>query len=165
MREMDPYSTLPECTLLSLGELRLHRRLLDDEENRVSYWRRLIQARADVVASGTALNEGDARALERVLAGDHALTARTSRLRLSASEEVPPLPDIAAVWTRLDDPTDPASRAELVRELRRIEQELSSYRHVLHQRIAAATAETIARYRLDPALCLSALPPRRRRAS
>ncbi|MDP9240720.1 MAG: hypothetical protein M3O55_08810 [Actinomycetota bacterium] len=162
---MDPGPAIPECALLSLGELRIHRRILDDEENRVSYWRRLIQARADIVQAGAALTEGDARSLERVLAGDHALTVRTSRLHLSASEDAPPLPDIAAVWTRLDDPTDPTSRAQLVLELRRIEQELSTYRHDLHQRIAAATAETIARYRVDPALCLTALPPRQRRAS
>jgi len=49
------------------------------------------------------------------------------------------------VWTRLDDPTDPISRAALVSDLRRIEHELSAYRHDLHERIAAATAETIAR--------------------
>ena len=38
---------------LSVDGLREYRRALTDEEHRVSYWRRILQARLDLVASGT----------------------------------------------------------------------------------------------------------------
>ena len=38
---------------LSVDGLREYRRALSDEEHRVSYWRRILQARLDLVASGT----------------------------------------------------------------------------------------------------------------
>ncbi|PZS36157.1 MAG: hypothetical protein DLM59_01730 [Pseudonocardiales bacterium] len=161
---MDQCSPIPECARLSLSELRNHRRELEEEENTVSYWRRLIQARVGVLQAGATLTEGDTRSLKRVLAGHHALATRTSRLRLSASDQAPPLPDIAALWARLDDPSDAASRAQLVLDLRRIEQQLTAHRQDLHLRIGAAMAETIARYHANPKLCLSALPAQQRRA-
>ncbi|MDQ1465529.1 MAG: hypothetical protein QOC73_2470, partial [Actinomycetota bacterium] len=39
---------------LSIGDLRAYRTALAEEENRVSYWRRIIQARLDVVRAGEA---------------------------------------------------------------------------------------------------------------
>ena len=38
---------------LSVDGLREYRRALTDEEHRVSYWRRILQARLDVVEAGT----------------------------------------------------------------------------------------------------------------
>jgi hypothetical protein len=154
--EQSPQS--PDCSRLTLPELRAYRRALDDEEKKVSYWRRIIQARADVTQAGGTLTAGDAQALERVLAGPHARTVHTSLLRVHSGEDAPSLPDIAALWTRLDSPSDQAARSSLVHDLREAESQLSTYRHDLHRRIRAATAEAIARYRADPSLCLSALP-------
>jgi len=39
----------PDFAHLSLGGLRTYRQTLSAEENRVSYWRRIVQARLDVV--------------------------------------------------------------------------------------------------------------------
>ena len=158
---MDESSRSLDCGRLTLPELRMYRRSLDDEEKKVSYWRRIIQARADVTQAGGMLTAGDAQALERVLSGPHARTVHTSLLRVHSGEDVPSLPDIAALWTRLDSPSDDAARAVLVSDLRQAETQLSTYRHDLHRRIRLATAEAIARYRSDPSLCLSALPKQR----
>jgi hypothetical protein len=155
---METSSESPDCGRLTLPELRVYRRALDEEEKKVSYWRRIIQARADVTQAGGTLTAGDAQALERVLSGPHARTVHTSLLRVHSGEDAPSLPDIAALWTRLDSPADDAARASLVHDLRQAESQLSTYRHHLHRRIRAATAEAIARYRVDPSLCLSALP-------
>jgi hypothetical protein len=58
---------------------------------------------------------------------------------------------------------DEAGQAELDHDLARAERQLSEYRAALHRRIADATGELIARYREQPALCLTALPLRRDR--
>lgn len=144
--------------LLSLPELRTYRHALDDEEVRVSYWRRLIQARVDVTRAGGGLGISDAAALRRVLADDHARTARTSRLRELPSDDSPPLPDIASLWSRLDGDDDEGGRILLLEDLMDVEVKLSAYRHDLHQRIDAATNELIGRYRAEPKLCLAVLP-------
>ncbi|MEP6695824.1 MAG: hypothetical protein ABJA34_02980 [Pseudonocardiales bacterium] len=155
---------IPECALLSLADLRTYRRALEEEEAKVSYWRRLIQARADVTQAGSDLTVLDADALKHVLTGNHTLTSRTCLLSLSGSDEMPPLPDIAALWTLLSDPSDEAGRTRLVEDLRSLERQLSDYRCDLHERIAAATTEAIARYRADPLLCLSAVTSQQRPA-
>lgn len=144
--------------LLSLPELRAYRHSMNDEEVRVSYWRRLIQARADVTRAGGGIGIADATALRRVLADDHARTARTSRLRELPNDDSPPLPNIAALWSRLDGEDDEGGRILLLEDLMTVEVELSAYRHDLHQRIDAATNELIGRYRAEPKLCLAVLP-------
>lgn len=161
---MDQLSPVPACSRLTLRELRSYRRSLDDEENRVSYWRAVIQGRADVTEAGDALGGNDSRALERVLSAGHNGTKRTSVLRLSAGDDVPPFPGIAALWTQLDRPADPATRCRLVADLRRLEAQLSAYRRDLHWRIETATAEAVRRYHSEPSLCLSVLPRPRQRA-
>jgi hypothetical protein len=162
---MEQSSPTPDCGRLTLLELRSYRRALADEESKVSYWRRIIQARADVTQAGGTLTAGDAQALKRVLSGPHTRTVHTALLRAHGGNDAPSLPNIAALWTRLDCPSDEAARALLVHDLRRAESQLSAYRHGLHRQIEAATAEAIARYHADPLLCLSALPQQQRRAA
>lgn len=152
----------PEHAHLTLEELRAYRRDLTAEEGRVSYWRRIIQARLDLVRAGTT---GDSERLRPVLTDERVLSGRTALVEILPVDDIPPLPDLAGLWERQATPDDPQAQAELVEALAVAERQLSDYRSALHRRLSAATAELIARYREEPALCLSALPlPPQRRA-
>ncbi len=146
----------PELAHLTLDELRTYRQELLVEETRVSYWRRIVQARLDLV-----IGADDADGLGRLggVLTDHAASSR--RLALLPVTEPggrPALPDLAVLWevgsgAGNDDAADAA-----VNKLAGAEHELSTYRRSLHQRLDAATGELIARYREKPALALTALP-------
>jgi hypothetical protein len=144
---------------LSVDGLREYRRALTDEEHRVSYWRRILQARLDLVASGTTRRGVDHDRLtpllttQRVGAGRRALSSVTQ-----ADGDIPPLPLLEELWERQVEPGDDAGREAFEQDLRLAEHELSAYRAALHDRIGQATGELIARYRESPDLCLSALP-------
>jgi hypothetical protein len=141
---------------LSLDDLRAMRTALAQEETRVSYWRRIIQARLDVVRAGGV--EGDRVAgLGRVLADAPTLGRRLAHITVGPVDEVPPLPDLSELWARQAD-DDPAARARLAQELVVAERRLSAVRAGLFHRIDAVTGELIARYRQDPRLALTALP-------
>jgi hypothetical protein len=131
---------------------------LSSEESRVSYWRRIIQARLDLVRAaqgGTTTTVDD---LREVFAEHHVGGNRTSLLTVMPIDDMPPLPDLAAIWSREPTPDDPEAIEELIHELTKAETQLSAYRNALHRRLAAATGELIARYREQPELCLSVLP-------
>ena len=142
---------------LSIGALRNYRTALAEEENRVSYWRRIIQARLDVVRAG---ETGGARVenLRNVLADAPLTSSRRALVTIVPIEDVPPLPDLAELWEREPRPADPAHNEILARDLSNAEAQLSAYRNALHRRITGSTDELIARYREDPGLCLLALP-------
>ena len=142
---------------LSIGALRDYRTALAEEENRVSYWRRIIQARLDVVRAGEI---GGARVdnLRNVLADAPLTSSRRALVTILPIEDVPPLPDLAELWEREPQPADPAHNEILARDLSNAESQLSAYRNALHRRITGSTDELIARYREDPGLCLLALP-------
>ncbi|RKS75385.1 hypothetical protein CLV35_1848 [Motilibacter peucedani] len=139
---------------LSLAELRALRAELASEENRVSYWRRLVQARADVLRQ-----QGDfgVDRLREVLSQEQVLPGRTAYVTASGDDLLPPLPGLEAVWKAVD-PTDAGGRAALLETLVEMDTTLSTYRHALHQRIDSATRDLVARYAVDPRLCLVALP-------
>jgi len=147
---------------LSLDGLREYRRALSDEEHRVSYWRRILQARLDLVASGTTSRGVDHERLrpllapQRVGAGRRALTSV-----VHGDGGIPPLPQLEELWERQVAAADEVGRAAFEDDLRTAEQQLSAYRAALHVRIRAATGELIARYRESPDLCLTALPVER----
>jgi hypothetical protein len=147
----------PEYAHLSLQELRDYRRTLLDEETRVSYWRRIIQARLDMVVAGPR-SAPTVEALREVLSSDRFGTRRQAIVGFVPSQDIPPIPDLATLWDRQPVEGDDAHNRALVDELNAAEAELSAYRTALHDRLAAATGELIARYREDPTLCLSALP-------
>ena len=144
---------------LSVDGLREYRRALTDEEHRVSYWRRILQARLDLVASGTTRRGVDHDRLtpllttQRVGAGRRALSSVTQ-----SDGDIPPLPLLEELWERQVEPGDDAGREAFEQDLRLAEHDLSAYRAALHDRIGQATGELIARYRESPDLCLSALP-------
>lgn len=153
---------------LDLERLRAYRTALSEEENRVSYWRRIIQARLDLVVAGASVNPADVESLRGVLAGSRTGGNRTSLITfVPADDDIPLLPDLTELWERDPIPGDEDHNAALAAELSDAERELSEYRTALHRRIAAATGELIARYREEPLLALTALPEmpvQRRRA-
>lgn len=148
----------PQFAQLSLDELREYRSTLTHEESRVSYWRRIIQARLDIVSTAVRSGNASVEDLRSVFADRNPGTRRTALLSILPIDDMPPLPDLATLWSREPDPTDADGNAELIGELSKAETELSAYRGALHRQLAAATAELIARYREQPNLCLSALP-------
>jgi len=148
---------------LTLDALREYRRSLGEEEGKVSYWRRILQARLDVVESGTGTRPVDAAVLRPLLSSERVGAGRRALTEVLALDDVPPLPSLGELWDRQVSPSDEAGTAALSQDLRLAEAQLSSYRTALHQRIGEATGELIARYREDPELCLSALPLRSRR--
>jgi len=150
---------------LSIDALRGYRKALTAEEGQVSYWRRILQARLDVVQSGTKGRELNTARLRPVLTTERVGAGRRALIEVLDVDDIPPLPSLAELWERRVPRGDKAGQKALEADLRAAEVELSTYRSALHERISDATNELIARYREQPGLCLSALPldPRLRR--
>ncbi len=150
----------PDFAHLSLVELRDYRSALQDEETKVSYWRRILQARLDTVRAGRTGTSGalDARRLAPVLADRRVTSGRSALLSALPADDIPPLPSLSGLWDRQVSENDPAGMAAFEADLAEAETELSRYRTALHLRLADATGQLIARYRENPSLCLSALP-------
>jgi hypothetical protein len=147
----------PALAHLDLQAVREYRAALTTEEGTASYWRRVVQARLDIVAAVT----DDLPAVDNlgdVIAGVPAQTTRVALLDVVAGDDLPELPDLAAVWLAEPVPGDGRRNALLVAALADAELRLAAYRDALAGRLEAATAELIARYREDPAACLVALP-------
>jgi hypothetical protein len=144
---------------LTLEALRNYRTALSAEEGRVSYWRRIMQARLDVVRA-TSIGGQAVDNLRDVLADVRVTTSRVALIEMVADPEgeLSELPDLSSLWSREVDLDDPVATQGLILSLEEAEQQLSDYRSALHRRIAAATTELIARYREEPTLCLVALP-------
>ena len=143
---------------LTLEALRDYRRDLTAEEGRVSYWRRILQARLDVVRAGGIGKELEPALLRPVLTDERVSSGRRWLIDVVPADDVPPLPRLGELWERRVDADDVVGQAELDADLSQAERELSAYRAALHRRIGEATQELIARYREHPALCLSVLP-------
>ena len=160
-RPYDADAEAPRLADLSLSSLRAYRRKLADEEDRVSYWRRLVHARMDVLEA-EASSEGGHLTLEtltRVLGDTGAGRTRTALVRVQAAEPLPELPVLEEMWVTEVDPSDTEAVTSAVERLRTAEKQLTSYRKALHERIDEATAELITRYRENPASALVALRP------
>ena len=173
-RARKPASTPPvrhdQFAHLSLIELRDYRRDLQSEEGKVSYWRRIIQARLDMVraADPLAATTAGTRVLTSAAVGValNDTTVRSGRLALIALlpiDDIPPLPSLAELWDRCIAIDDEVRHVALVHDLEVAEVQLSAFRAALHRRLATSTGELIARYRDEPSACVSALPlaPRR----
>ena len=124
----------------------------------MSYWRRILQAKLDTLRAGDMLRDGDLNALRPVLTDERIATGRAAIVAISAADDIPLLPSLAELWDREVDRLDPDAVELLDRELTEAEAELSGYRTALHDKLAAATEELVARYREDPTACLTALP-------
>lgn len=153
----------PDYAHLTLDSLRTYRKALQDEEHKVSYWRRLLQARMDLVELA---GDPDPVRLERLgqaLSETRVGIGRQALIEFVPVDDVPPLPDLDDLWARDVAPGDTAAAKTLHRDLSFAELQLSAYRAALHRRLSAATGELIARYREEPTLCLQALPTADRR--
>jgi hypothetical protein len=142
---------------LALPELRRYRRQLADEEEKVSYWRRLVHARLDVLEA-EAHHERPLTVDEliRVLGDTGTGRSRTALVSVRAADELPELPVLHEMWVTELDPNDKAAVAEATERLRSAEAQLTDYRRALHQRLDQATAELISRYRAEPRSALVA---------
>jgi len=150
-----------EYAHLGLDALRAYRTALQGEESNVSYWRRIIQARLDVVRDGRTAGGTvglSAEHLRPVLDSGRVRAGRTALVQVLPVDDIPPLPDLAELWARQVPEADPEALAGLEADLDRAEKQLSAYRTALHGRLGDATGELIARYRAQPGLCLSVLP-------
>lgn len=136
---------------LSLDDLRLYRRRLAEEEEKVSYWRRLVHARIDVLEA-EAHHERPLRLDEliRVLGDTGTGRTRTALVNVRAAEDLPELPVLADMWVTELDPHDTEAVAGAISRLRDAESQLTDYRRALHERLDEATAELIARYHANP---------------
>jgi hypothetical protein len=150
----------PELSGLPLAELRAYRQALSGEEDRVSYWRRLLQGRIDLLEANAisehTLSLGD---LVRVLGDTGSGRSRRTLLRVTAPEQLPDLPDLERLCELWEAEPKGVHQVDLLIErLRGKESTLSAYRRALHRRIDAATGELIMRYRADPRAALVLLP-------
>jgi hypothetical protein len=153
--------TVPSADLveLDLVQLRAYRLQLEAEEEKVSYWRRLVHARTDVLqAQSTAGHTLTVDDLTRAL-GDTA-TGQVRRVLLSVkpADPLPDLPELAEMWVARVDPQDSAGLADALARLDEAEQQLTAYRRALHERIDEATGELILRYHEDPRAALALIP-------
>jgi hypothetical protein len=142
---------------LTLDELRLYRRRLAEEEEKISYWRRLVHARLDVLEA-EAHHERPLRLDEliRVLGDTGAGRTRTALVNVRAADPLPDLPVLEDMWVTELDPHDSVAIAEAVSRLRSAERQLTEYRRALHEQLDGATGELIARYRTSPTSALVA---------
>lgn len=153
--------TLPEPSPhlegLSLAELRAYRERLRAEEERTSYWRRLVHARIDLLeATGSTDGSLSLADLVRVLGDTGNGQVRHALHRVRAADPLPDLPALEEVWVA---PAGEDDRLDAVRRLQEAEAQLTGYRSALHERIDEATAELIVRYRHDPTSALAVLTP------
>ena len=157
-----PESMQPEAAdihALELPALREYRQRLEAEEDRVSYWRRLVHARLDLLAAESASDHAlTLTDLVRVLGDTGTGQTRQALVSVRAGEPLPELPELTEMWATDVDPHDDGQVADAVDRLTRAERQLTAYRRALHQRIDEATAELIARYREDPRAALAIIP-------
>jgi hypothetical protein len=151
----DAPPSLRDLALDDLRQLRFH---LTDEEGRVSYWRRLFQARMDMLNDADYADTQDVR---RVLKDASTAPRRWQALGLHPADIDTTMPEAHQLWAKVIDLNDEAQKAAYVDLLHQMEVSLSRNRRALHQQIDAVTAELISRYRANPALALTALPKRR----
>ena len=158
-RRLNPATPSPHLAGMTLEELRAYRRNLQDEEDRVSYWRRLVHARMDMLEAGSH-TEGSltVEQLIRVLGDTGTGASRTALSTVRPADPLPDLPQSEQMWVTEVDPHDPQAVAEAMGRLKDAEGQLTEYRTALFERIDEATADLISRYRENPAAALSAMP-------
>jgi len=148
-----------ELDHLSLQELRTYRAQLSAEEDCVSYWRSIVQARLDLLH--TTGEPAGRLALQAALTTTRGQPGRTALVSVVPHGDMPALPELAELWKRSPVPADQAARAAHHADLARAEATLSQYRTALHRQLQTTTTELVARYRDEPNSCLAALAHQR----
>ncbi len=145
----------PGLVDLSLTDLRAYRQRLREEEDRASYWRRLVHARLDLLAAGRGVDGSVSLAdLVRILGDTGSGAARTALMRVHAETPLPQLPDLVDVWS---GPVDGVERDDVEIRLRDAEARLTDYRAALFARLEETTRALVLRYRQDPSAALAVL--------
>jgi hypothetical protein len=132
--------------------LRALRTGLREEELQVSYWRRLVQGRLDLVRDALAGHQPNAERLASSRIAQEATDGGRSAAftRITGGDMERRLATLVELW----DTPIPWDDAEELRQIEltlvTIEADLSSYRQDLHERIDACTAELVGRYRRNP---------------
>ena len=146
---------------MTLDQLREMRKVLTERESQISYWRRIIQARLDLLRDGALKRGATIEGLQRILTQQMGVNNRKGILSVMP-EENQPMDGLDHLWHRGINSQDDE---QLEKDLIAAERQLSSIRGDLHSMIDAATGELVARYRDDPLLALTALPTRVQRPS
>src|SRR3954464_16056370 len=84
----------PDFAHLSLDGLRKYRLALSEEESRVSYWRRIVQARLDLVRAAEGGTGATVDTLRGVFPGARFEGGRKARPPVVPADDIPPLPDL-----------------------------------------------------------------------
>ncbi|MGN6687743.1 MAG: RsiG family protein [Actinomycetales bacterium] len=162
----------PELAHLSLADLRSYRQELIDEETRVSYWRRLVQAQLDGgEADGWELQDDLLVRLHAVLADEATSGRRVALLAVGSAAEAPSRnAEAAAVLAELAELPALTALVEQSPVRDRLENavaQLTDLRQLLRERLDAATEDLVSRYSQSPLDCLVALPvdPRQRQSA
>lgn len=150
---------LEGLTDLELNEVRRRRDTAEDVEAQISYYRRLLHGRMDLLDFEQRRRRGDEErsileALPEILAKGMILGSEPS---LKHIETMPPLPSVTGrrlidkimddgVLANLKDLTDDEI-IEAIDRLRDVETQLSDQRRQLHQVIDALQDEIVSRYR------------------
>ncbi len=143
---------------LSLRNLREYRRRLSTEEQRVSYWRRLVQARLDIAAAGRTGQPLGPKQIVAALGESYRAAGHNAFTPIESYDDLPPLPDLVSLWSTPLVPGGSEGDSGTITALSEAEMMLSTYRNALHRRLDTATGELIRRYKVDPTLCLDVLP-------
>ncbi|MGQ0846226.1 MAG: RsiG family protein [Sporichthyaceae bacterium] len=144
---------------MELDALRAYRKDLQSEEDKVSYWRRLVHARLDLIEAGSSTSGSlTLPQLIRVLGDTGTGASRQALSTIHASDPLPDLPESEWMWVSEIDYHDPEAVTEATARLRAAEEKLTEYRKALFERLDAATAELIVRYRENPTAALTILP-------
>ncbi len=144
---------------MTVDDMRQLRQQLTEEEGRVSYWRRIVQAKLDIMRDGSPRSGATIEGLNRVLSEHVGMPRRIAYLPVQPVEGAAPLPELPWLWQHLAHPGSSDNEA-LAGALNAAEIELSAYRGELHGQIDTVTGQLIARYREDPSMALTALPTR-----
>jgi hypothetical protein len=153
-RQLDPPDTREPSAYAppTMDQLLAARTALRDHEEQLSYWRRVVQGRLDLLDARLA--GGGPPSLPQVLGGDHQVTTRNAH---AALRHVAPMPEIATAeraWALASGSEDTAVVAHAAARLRVAERWLSDQRsHVLAE-LDAATAALLHRLQEDPAAYL-----------
>jgi hypothetical protein len=156
-----PPQALPD---MALADLRAYRETLRGIEEDVSYWRRVLHGRIDLLTKFVEQRAGNhpgwpvrtdelASALKDTPTGH----SRLALLRIESPEDLPGLPELPGLnelWARDADLADSAAVAALLTALTEAGRQVSEYRRRIFTRIDDAAGELISRYQDDPGACL-----------
>jgi hypothetical protein len=137
-----------------LDDLRTLRESLREEEQRVSYWRQLVQGRLDLVRTaldGSHPSADDLASLAAARPRDGARRRSPAATSLALDGLISPLAGLEDLWDAPIAWDDPAALHRLERGLVEAEVKLSAYRRALHERIDGCTAQLVDHYQRDPA--------------